>query len=222
MQICGKSTKQPYILTQMDDSHSPRLFSFSQSCLAISGYLANKIISCHYLSWKSPSLGQTGHNDLTRTDVVRCSKYLKVWKKNFDLVYCASSWIDRRMEFQAARLLLSQMHIFPKLSLAAVLSGGRIPLRWRSWVGTPGGDLKNFQNWLSSAKTHQPINCMRRKAIGCLLLSFTALMQLKTLDIPEWIGYVPDRQYYCCNMSASGSWSYKLNSSIETIKATQL
>ena len=52
---------------------------------------------------------------------------------------------------------------------------------------------------------------MQHKARGCLALSFLCWGKLKTLDIPEWIGYVPDFQpYHLIITSAYARWSYKL------------
>ena len=56
-----------------------------------------------------------------------------------------------------------------------------------------------------------------------MYLSVLCWGKWKTLDIPEWIGYVPDSQpYHLIITSASGSWSNKLTklqiSCIETIR----
>ena len=48
------------------------------------------------------------------------------------------------------------------------------------------------------------------KTRGCLVLSVLRWCKLKTLDIPDWIGYVPDSQkYHPFIKSASGNWSCK-------------
>ena len=36
----------------------------------------------------------------------------------------------------------------------------RQPTALKVWVQTPGGEFKNFQTWLSSAETQQPVHQM--------------------------------------------------------------
>ena len=45
------------------------------------------------------------------------------------------------------------------------------PAALKAEVQTRGGEPKNFQYRLSSAETQQPVDRMRRKARGCLVLS---------------------------------------------------
>ena len=45
------------------------------------------------------------------------------------------------------------------------------PAALKILVQTTGGEPKNFQTWLSSAETQQPVDRKRRKARGCLVLS---------------------------------------------------
>ena len=45
------------------------------------------------------------------------------------------------------------------------------PTALKAGVQTEDGEPKNFQYGLSSAEIQQPVDCMRRKARGCLVLS---------------------------------------------------
>ena len=56
-----------------------------------------------------------------------------------------------------------------KMQLSGVLIECR-PAALKAWVQIPGGETKNFQNWLSSAETQQLVDRMRRKARGYLVL----------------------------------------------------
>ena len=47
----------------------------------------------------------------------------------------------------------------------------RRPVALKAGVQTQDGEPKNFQYGLSSAETQQPVDRMRRKARGCLVLS---------------------------------------------------
>ena len=47
----------------------------------------------------------------------------------------------------------------------------RWPAAQEAGVQTRGGEPRNFQYRLSSAETQQPVDRMRRKARGCLVLS---------------------------------------------------
>ena len=47
----------------------------------------------------------------------------------------------------------------------------RWPAALKAGVQTQGGEPKNFQYRPSSAETQQPVDRMRRKARGCLVLS---------------------------------------------------
>ena len=47
----------------------------------------------------------------------------------------------------------------------------RLPATLKAGFQTRGGEHKNFQYRLSSAETQQPVDRMRRKARGCLVLS---------------------------------------------------
>ena len=44
------------------------------------------------------------------------------------------------------------------------------PAALKAFVQTLGWKPKNFQTWLSSAETQQPVNSMRCKVRGCLVL----------------------------------------------------
>ena len=46
-----------------------------------------------------------------------------------------------------------------------------LPAALKAGVQTQGREPKNFQYRLSSAETQQPVDRMRRKARGCLVLS---------------------------------------------------
>ena len=78
-------------------------------------------------------------------------------------------------------VLLAWIHL-RQLSGAVVKAAGL--LRCRSCCLNPGGKPKNFQNWFSSTETQQPLNCMRCKARGCLVLSVLSRGKYKTQDIP--------------------------------------
>ena len=45
------------------------------------------------------------------------------------------------------------------------------PAALKAGVQAPDGKPKNFQHRLSSAETQQPVDHMRHKATGCLVLS---------------------------------------------------
>ena len=47
----------------------------------------------------------------------------------------------------------------------------RRPAALKAGVQSQGGEPKNFQYRLSSAESQQPVDRMRRKARGCLVLS---------------------------------------------------
>ena len=59
----------------------------------------------------------------------------------------------------------------PDLQQLSGLMVERPPAALKAWVQTPGGEPENFQTRLSSAETQQPVDRMRRKARGCLVLS---------------------------------------------------
>ena len=44
------------------------------------------------------------------------------------------------------------------------------PAVLKAWVQIRGGEPKNFQNWLSSAETKQPVDRMQHKARGNVVL----------------------------------------------------
>ena len=65
-------------------------------------------------------------------------------------------------------------------------------LCWRSWIWALVG-AQECSALLSSVETQQPVDCMQQKARG-LVLGVLCWGKYMTLDIPEWIGYVPDSQ----------------------------
>ena len=80
---------------------------------------------------------------------------------------CNLNWhINKIMSFEMKENF--KMEVIRQLS---GLVAERWPAALEAGGQTLGGGPKNFQNRLSSAETQQPVDRMRRKARGCLVLS---------------------------------------------------
>ena len=120
------------------------LNSFTSSitfCVVISSSKL-KLISSHKISHKSVHENHWGHCSLITKRSAISLKFLDKW----------------------------QLQISKYLLLSGLVVQCR-PVVRKVQVWTPGGEPKNFQNCFSSAETRQPVNHMRCKARGCLLLS---------------------------------------------------